>query len=134
MAHSWWCLGEEAVVVQRIIRISFGWVCLVVGFLTFWLPLPTGLLLMALGVGMLLSASPTAVRVVHSWRVSWPVLDRWLTKLETVLPRGMKAGLVRTQVRLRSKLSEENGASPKPDVTEAANDQMPPLKAEGEKR
>jgi hypothetical protein len=49
--------------IVRVMRTIGGWSALVVGFLTFWLPIPIGLPLMALGVMLIGPDSPTGRKI-----------------------------------------------------------------------
>lgn len=51
------------------------------GAITFWLPIPTGLPLLMVGVTMLIRSSPRARRKLHHLSRCHPVLQRLLRRL-----------------------------------------------------
>ncbi len=84
---------------RQLVMITVGWFCLILGFLTFWLPIPTGLVLMAVGLALLISSSPRAVRLVRALRERHPRLDRLLLKAQPSMPRILRLAIARTSVR-----------------------------------
>ncbi len=79
-----------------IIKIS-AIMCLVVGLLTLWLPIPTGLILIATGLGLLLMISERVARWVTGVRRRFAGLDRLLKRAEPYLPRKLRRALARTR-------------------------------------
>lgn len=114
---------------KRLFLLILGWMCLILGFLTFWLPLPTGAILMAVGLALLLTASPRAVRVVKRLRHRHRRLDRFLHRIYPHMPRALKRALARTRVRRWRRIvldGDHRLTSSKPrrvSLAEPANDQ-----------
>ncbi len=57
-----------------------------VGLVTFLLPIPFGIVLLLMGVAMLMMVSPPVRRWFHRLRDRYPSLDRHLSRLEPHLP------------------------------------------------
>ena len=71
--------------------------CFLAGLATLWLPIPTGLLLIALGVALLLLVSPQVVAWLRWLRRRSPGLDTWLERAEPFLPGRLRRALARTR-------------------------------------
>lgn len=72
-------------------------VCLVLGLATVWTPIPVGLPLIALGLGLLLTTSRRFVAFVGGLRFRNPGLSAWLRRAEPYLPSRMRAALEKTR-------------------------------------
>ncbi len=57
-----------------------------VGLVTFLLPIPFGIVLLLMGIAMLMMVSPPVRRWFHRLRDRYAFVDRHLTKLEPHLP------------------------------------------------
>ena len=57
-----------------------------VGLVTFLLPIPFGIVLLLMGVSMLMMVSPPVRRWFHAMRERYPSLDRRLSNIEPHLP------------------------------------------------
>jgi hypothetical protein len=82
---------------RKIALIAVASVCIFLGLLTVWTPLPTGVPLLAVGVVMFVSVSATARRLLKSARRRSDTLDRGLVFVETRTHRNMSTMLKRTR-------------------------------------
>lgn len=82
---------------RKIAFIVLATMCIVVGLLTVWTPLPTGVPLLAIGTVMAVSVSATARRLLKSARARSRHLDRGLVFVETRTHRNMATMLKRTR-------------------------------------
>ncbi|MCF6199130.1 MAG: hypothetical protein L3J67_06990 [Hyphomicrobiaceae bacterium] len=57
-----------------------------VGLVTFLLPIPFGIVLLLMGIAMLMMVSPPVRRWFHAMRDRYPSLDRRLSSIEPHLP------------------------------------------------
>lgn len=94
------CVSSEER-VQRLILLTAGLICLTVGFFTFWLPIPVGLVLMVIGLALLLSSSPWLVARVRAMRKANPGLNRRLRVVARRLPGPLRLPLARTDTAAR---------------------------------
>ena len=76
--------------------------CILAGLATLWLPIPTGLVLLALGLALLLMVSRQVARRLARLRRRYPGLDRWLQRAEPYLPGRLRAALAQTKVRTKA--------------------------------
>lgn len=79
--------GPSRRLLARLGRLSAGWVLLVVGLITAPTPLPIGLPLIALALGLLARDSERVRRAVRWVRGRVGALDRGLRRIEPKLPR-----------------------------------------------
>jgi len=86
-----------AVGARKLILMTFATVCIVLGLLTVWTPIPTGLPLLALGIVVAVSVSTTARRLLRSVRARSASIDRGLVFVETRTHRNMATMLRRTR-------------------------------------
>lgn len=70
-----------------------------VGAVLFWLPIPLGAPLIAVGTAILIGSSRTTRRRVRRMRRERPSLDEFLARLESWLPSHMARQLRRTRGR-----------------------------------
>ena len=82
---------------RKFAFIGIASVCLFVGLLTVWTPLPTGVPLIAIGIVILVSVSTTARRYLRNARSRWGRLDRGLAFVETRAGRNVATMLKRTR-------------------------------------
>lgn len=73
------------------------------GMVVFPLPIPFGLLMMAVGLVLLLTNSTWAPELVRRARSRWPKLDGWLRQSGRKLPRSMFRVLAATDPRRKPK-------------------------------
>ncbi|WP_170135054.1 hypothetical protein [Acuticoccus kandeliae] len=93
--------------------------CLIVGLLTVWTPLPTGIPLIAIGTVLAVSVSSTARTMLKSMRHRSGIVDRGLVIVETKTGRNMATMLKRTRplsrkLAARSALQAANAALKSP--------------------
>lgn len=74
-----------------------------VGFVTFWLPIPIGLILMAFGLSLLLTSSRWTKSGVRRLRKRYPGLNRALARGAAKLPPKLRRSLDRTAPRQQAK-------------------------------
>lgn len=89
--------------VKKIAVFAIAFVCIVLGLLTVWTPLPTGVALIALGTFMLVSVSPAARRMMYNWRRRSERVDRVLAWVEDRAHRNIAVPLRRTRPLERKK-------------------------------
>ena len=83
---------------MRKLAIKVGAIlCLVLGLATLWLPIPTGLVLMLIGLSLLLMTSPQIAGWLSFLRRRYPSLDTRLRRAEPHLPRQLARALARTR-------------------------------------
>jgi hypothetical protein len=70
----------------NIVLLAIAILMVLVGLVTFLLPIPFGIVLLLMGVAMLMMVSPPVRRWFHRLRDRYPVLDRHLTNVEPHLP------------------------------------------------
>lgn len=83
-----------------------GILCLFFGLCTIWTPIPTGVILLAVGTALVLMTSKRAVRIVRRVRRRYPKIDQLLHEAEIQLPAKLAKTLRRTNVRIKSKASQ----------------------------
>lgn len=83
--------------VRKLAIYAAAAACLIMGLATVWTPLPTGVPLIALGVVLLATVSPTARRQVRRARAWSGWLDRNLARVEVRAGRPMGTMLKRTR-------------------------------------
>lgn len=79
-------------------RIS-GMLCLVAGAITLLTPIPTGVVLIVFGLGLLVSSSRSAARLLRRLRARYETLDRVLSGAERHLPSELRLPFRRTDPR-----------------------------------
>jgi len=89
--------------IRKLVVIAIAVVCIVLGLLTVWTPLPTGVPLLAIGTFLLVSVSPTARRLMHRWRRRSERVDRALAWVEARAHRKVATPLRRTRPLERKK-------------------------------
>lgn len=82
---------------RKLILMTFATLCILLGLLTVWTPIPTGLPLLALGIVVAVSVSTTARRLLRLVRARSRHVDRGLVLIETRTHRNMATMLRRTR-------------------------------------
>lgn len=89
-----------------------GAVCMIAGLGTVWLPIPTGLILMVIGLTLLIASSPTIAAWARLLRRRNEGLDEKLKRAEPYLPMQMQRVLAKTKANRSGKKRVE--AAPRP--------------------
>jgi len=76
--------------ICQYIMLAFAVLLLLVGVVTFLLPIPLGIVLLVIGVAVLLSVSPRARGGFHRLRARYPMIDNRLTQVEPHLPESLR--------------------------------------------
>ena len=76
--------------VWNIVLLVVAVLMVLVGLVTFLLPIPFGIVLLIMGIAMLMMVSPPVRRWFHGLRDRYPSLDSRLTKLEPHLPLSLQ--------------------------------------------
>ena len=79
-----------------VLKIA-GATCMIAGLITVWLPIPTGLILMVIGLTLLIASSPTIAAWARLVRRRYPGLDEKLNRAEPYLPKQMQRVLAKTK-------------------------------------
>jgi len=82
---------------RKFAIIAFAAFCILVGLLTVWTPIPTGVPLLAIGTVLAVSVSATARQLLRRARARSRPLDRGLVFVETRTHRNMATMLKRTR-------------------------------------
>ncbi|MBJ3774901.1 hypothetical protein [Acuticoccus mangrovi] len=82
---------------RKIVVMTAAAVCIVLGLLTVWTPLPTGIPLLAIGIVLLATVSATARRLLKRSRGRWRVLDTGMVMVESRTGRQLSTMLKRTR-------------------------------------
>lgn len=77
-----------------------GGLCFIAGLATLWLPIPTGLALMMIGLSLLIMSSPHVAVWLRALRRRYADLDVRLNRTEPFLPGQLRRALARTRARL----------------------------------
>lgn len=72
--------------VWNLVLLVIAILMVLVGLVTFLLPIPFGIVLLVMGIAMLMMVSPPVRRWFHRQRDRYPSLDRRLSTLEPHLP------------------------------------------------
>lgn len=89
--------------MRRMVLSGLGFFLVLSGMVVFPLPIPFGLLMIAIGLVLLLTNSNWAPAMVRRARSRWPKLDGWLRQAGRKLPRSMFRILAATDPRRRPK-------------------------------
>ena len=89
--------------MRRTVLGTLGLLLFLSGMVVFPLPIPFGLLMMAVGLVLLLTNSNWAPELVRRARCRWPKFDEWLRQSGRKLPRSMFRVLAATDPRRRPK-------------------------------
>jgi hypothetical protein len=96
--------------MRKAVLTLFGLLALLIGLLTVWTPLPTGVPLIALSIVILVGVSPTARRLVRFGRDRFDWFHYGLAFVENRTARNMATPLKRTRP-LRRRLVPAAGAA-----------------------
>ena len=83
--------------LSNLITKIAGATCMIAGLATVWLPIPTGLILMVIGLTLLIASSPTIAAWARLIRRRNEGLDEKLKRAEPYLPMQMQRVLARTK-------------------------------------
>ena len=89
--------GRNGSSLSNLITKIAGAICMIAGLITVWMPIPTGLILMAVGLTLLIASSPTIAAWARLMRARHQGLDSHLNRAEPYLPRQMQRVLARTR-------------------------------------
>ena len=84
---------------MKVIVWSAAGVLILLGLLTVWMPIPTGVPLLAAGAVLILGSSRQAARWLRGHRRSWHPLDAAMTWVEDRAPRTLASVLRRRRPR-----------------------------------
>lgn len=108
--------------MRKIAVASLAVVCLVVGLITVWTPIPSGVPLIAVGIFLLLTVSPRAKRILRGLRTRYGRLDRAVEWVEVRAHRSMATTLKRTRPRrFKPKL---RGLAPVPATSDGSRPRL----------
>lgn len=79
-----------------------GIILILAGLPLFWTPIPVGLILIATGLGLLISNSSLVRAWVQNLRERSPRFDRWLIKAKRFVPSPFDRVLERTEAQKRN--------------------------------
>ncbi|MDQ0314357.1 hypothetical protein [Amorphus orientalis] len=83
--------------MRKIALQTLAYVCLILGLLTVWTPIPTGLPLLAVGLFLLVASNRAAKQKLRAVRSSYPRIDRGIEWVEARAHRSMAVTLKRTR-------------------------------------
>ncbi len=83
----------------KLVQKIAGVICLIAGLATLWLPIPTGLVLIVVGLALLIVSSPTVAAWMKRLRRRYAGLDAKLTGAEPFLPASLQRALAKTRAR-----------------------------------
>ena len=89
--------GKNGSSLSNLILKIAGAACMIAGLATVWLPIPTGLILMVIGLTLLIASSPTIAAFARLVRRRNPGLDEKLNRAEPYLPKQMQRVLAKTK-------------------------------------
>ena len=93
----------DKLVLGKLAQKVAGSLCLVAGLATLWLPIPTGLVLIVVGMSLLIMSSPLVAAWLRMLRRRYVGLDDKLNHTEPFLPETLRRALARTKARRRAK-------------------------------
>jgi len=82
--------------VRKLILQILAVILIVVGAVTFPLPIPIGAVLIVAGLALLISTSSFVARTIRRWRGRHPETDGNIRKAEDYLPERLRAPLDKT--------------------------------------
>ncbi|ODR95163.1 hypothetical protein AUC70_05450 [Methyloceanibacter stevinii] len=89
--------GRNGSSLSNLILKIAGAVCMIAGLATVWLPIPTGVILMVIGLTLLIASSPTIAAWARLLRQRNKGLDDKLNTAEPYLPKQMQRVLAKTR-------------------------------------
>ena len=87
-----------------------GAILFIAGLLTLWLPIPTGLILMAIGGGILLVTNRRVAAFLRHLRRRYRWLDDKLNEVEPSVPGSIRIALGRTRARRAGESGPSQGS------------------------
>jgi hypothetical protein len=114
--------------ILRLVSIAAGVVLVIVGLITWPMPIPVGFILTALGVFLLARDSVIARNAIRRARERWPALDRTICRVAARLPHSARRVIRSTapEETLRRLEAGHDGAAAPPGTREPARDSAPP--------
>ena len=74
----------------RLVRLTAGWLLVIVGAILAPTPIPLGLPMLAVGLYLLTRDSATVRRIIRERRQALPVLSRGLDRIKGRMPAGVR--------------------------------------------
>ena len=100
--------------LSKLITKIAGAICMVAGLATVWLPIPTGLILMVIGLTLLIASSPTIAAWARLLRRRNEGLNDKLNRATPYLPMQMQRILSKTRPnKKRANASKRDAGKPK---------------------
>lgn len=113
--------GRNGSGLSNLITKITGGVCMAAGLATAWLPIPTGLVLMVIGLTLLIASSPTIAAWARLLRRRNDGLDARLNRAEPYLPEQMQRVLAKTKTKPnKTKSDYAMSAAPTPKLADIA--------------
>lgn len=109
--------GRNGSGLSNLITKITGGVCMAAGLATVWLPIPTGLVLMVIGLTLLIGSSPTIAAWARLLRRRNDGLDAQLNRAEPYLPKQMQRVLAKTKPN-KTKSDYAMSAAPTPKLAD----------------
>ena len=106
--------GKNGSSLSNLILKIAGAICMIAGLATVWLPIPTGLILMVIGLTLLIASSPTIAAFARLVRRRNPGLDEKLNRAEPYLPKQMQRVLAKTKPVKRKPEPAADAQPPRP--------------------
>lgn len=123
--------GRTSSSLSNLILKITGAVCMIAGLATVWLPIPTGLILMVIGLTLLIASSPTIAAWARLLRQRNKGLDEKLIRAEPYLPKQMQRVLAKTKPN-RTKLDPAARGAAAAPAHKASNAPSLPVSASGQ--
>lgn len=108
--------GKRSSLSKLITKITGG-ICIAAGLATVWLPIPTGVILMVVGLTLLIASSPTMAAWARLTRRRNAGLDAHLNRAEPYLPKQMQRVLARTKPNRTKTASLHSNAGRQPEAS-----------------
>ena len=109
--------GRNGSGLSNLITKITGGVCMAAGLATVWLPIPTGPVLMVIGLTLLIASSPTIAAWARLLRRRNDGLDAQLNRAEPYLPKQMQRVLAKTKPN-KTKSDYAMSAAPTPKLAD----------------
>lgn len=77
-------------ILKRPLKLTLGWIMLIVGIITAPIPLPIGQIIALIGLSILVSESQWVKTKAQRLRRAIPIFHRQLTRLHPYLPKFLK--------------------------------------------
>lgn len=82
---------------MRLIMMLSGSLLMIVGLLSMVTPIPGGTLIIAIGAGLILCSSPTAIRCAKKWRTDYRRFNNVVTWIENRIGERLSKALRQTR-------------------------------------